>query len=162
MPIETVTVAGKADPEMGKKRGRIKSQDGKLFQADPAYLRQVNVGGTYDVEYENREFNGATFRVVESIVPTMGHQQVSQRAQAQIAEGRASGQIMPDRRGEDIATLALVKEWMGRIPVGDVGAVVHALKSARAAWLKFKTGGDDKIESGPSLRDEMEDEIPEL
>lgn len=163
MPTATVTVQGKADPERGKKRGRIKGDTGMLFQADPGFLNQVIVGSTYDLTYRDDEYNGTKFRVVEGVAPSVG------RPPAPVpSPGGSTGQRRyepapsEDRRGEDIATLAIVKEWIGRIPVGDEGALVHALRVARRAWLKFKSGSDPKIESGPSMRDEMEDDIPEF
>lgn len=54
---------------------------------------------------------------------------------------------------EQIFTVALLKEWMGLIPVGDEDAVVHAINTLRSAYKK--TFG-----SGQQRRDDMDDQVP--
>ena len=162
MPTETVLVQGKADPERGKTRGRIKSDTGKLFQAVPDILKQIEVGLTYEITYKDQTFNEAKYRVVEAVNPqgVPPNKSMSNTETQAAIRGKVSAPV-EDRRGDDIATLAIYKPWGERIPVGDEGAVVHALRVARRSWLKFKSQSDPKIESGPSVRDEMADEIPD-
>lgn len=163
MPMMTITVQGTEAPKPGKKRGRIKSETGMLFQANPEIIEGLIMGLPYEVAYKDEKFGDVSYRVVEAIYPKGGAPQLPMHRVGGATQQRVTAPVTEDRRGEDIATLAIVKEWIKSIPVGDTGAVVHALKSARSAWLQFKKGtADPKIESGPSLKDELNDEIPEF
>ena len=72
MPTTTISVVGKADPERGKTRGRIKADGGMLFQADPEFLDEVVVGESYDVTYTDEEFKNFKYRVVQEVNPASG------------------------------------------------------------------------------------------
>lgn len=158
MPTVRIQVAGTEGPQYGKKRGRIKDTNGALYQALPSFLGMVQIGGTYDLTYKDDSFNGTAFRVVEGVTPAIGGQpggvtpitpggpMPMPPPQARPAQNYGAPQ-QEDARGDDIATMAIVKEWIGRIPVGDAGAVAHALRSARRAWKMFKANPDN-IETG--------------
>ena len=164
MPTETIKVAGTEGPKAGKTRGRIKAEDGRLFQAAPVILDSVRIGSTYDIGYKDEEYNGTKFRVIESLAPSMNAN--AQRAMA--AQDHPMAQRSPiapyerdrpeiDERGTDIATLAIAKVWLEKVPVGDEVGCLHALRVARRAWLKFKANPNN-VESG--RQPPMEDEVP--
>lgn len=167
MPTVTIQVAGTEAPAYGKKRGRIKDTNGTLYQALPSFLNMVKIGSAYDLTYKDDEFNGTKFRVVEGVAPAMGvpgPQSAARPSPHQTAtsmgEPRYSEPVRDDR-GDDIATMAIVKEWIGRIPVGDTAAVVHALRAARRAWKTFKANPDN-IETGRQpLESDRYEEFPE-
>lgn len=158
MPVATVTVAGKAAPELGKKRGRIKGIDGMLFQADPSLLDAISVGATYQITYKDDEFNGNKFRVVEGAMPATPGMAMQPAAQApQAGRPMSSQQSMPTTKDEDIATLAIAKEQLNKINPGDVEMGFHVLKSSAMMWRKFKSW--QKL--GPqTVKEDMEDDIP--
>lgn len=140
------TIAQKAEPAMGKKRGRIKGTDGTVYQISPVLAQQVIVGQSYDLDYKDEEFNGMKYRVVESIMPVAGGvpaplpgamQRVGHPSEAMAAAQQWHPQVS-DEKGNDIATLAIAKVWLEKIPVGDEAGCLHALRAARRAWLQFK------------------------
>lgn len=143
MPMIVARIVQKADPAIGKKRGRIKLEDGSLYQIPQPLLGLVNPGMSYEINYKDDEFNGNKFRVVESIMQAALQQVAAPATQA--------GQpAQADERGTDIATLAIAKVWLEKVPVGDEQGCLHALRAARRAWLRFKanpnnveSGGDD-------------------
>lgn len=156
MPTVRIQVAGTEGPQAGKKRGRIKDTSGTLYQALPSFLGMVQIGGSYDLTYKDDEFNGTKFRVVEGVTPAMAGASPGSYGPGTTATPARSYEPVrqQDDRGDDIATMAIVKEWIGRIPVGDAGAVAHALRSARRAWKMFKANPDN-IETGrPPLADD--------
>lgn len=69
MPMMTVTVQGTEAPKAGKKRGRIKSETGMLFQANPELIAKVKMGETYELAYKDETFGDVSYRVVEAIYP---------------------------------------------------------------------------------------------
>src|SRR5512146_1638334 len=140
MPTATVLVQGKSEPERGKKRGRIKSDSGMVFQADPIFLKQVNVGSTYEFDYRDDSFardDGEVikFRVIEKI--RGGELNVPPPAPMTSARPAAS-QYVPTTKDEDIATLAIAKEQLSKINPGDIEMGLHVLKSSAMMWRKFK------------------------
>lgn len=167
MPTVRIQVAGTEGPQAGKKRGRIKDTSGTLYQALPSFLGMVQIGGTYDLTYKDDSFNGTSFRVVEGVTPAIGGAPIApQTTQSYSAPPPRQAQPrsyepVSDDRGDDIATMAIVKEWIGRIPVGDTAAVVHALRAARRAWKTFKANPDN-IESGRQpVQSDGYEEFPE-
>jgi len=67
MPTQTVIVAYVNAPREGKKNGSIKTKGGDYYGVPPAMLSQFEQGGTYQVEYSTREFQGQTYRNVVSV-----------------------------------------------------------------------------------------------
>lgn len=69
MPMMTITVQGTEAPKPGKKRGRIKSETGMLFQANPELIEKVIMGSDYEIAYKDEKFGDVSYRVVEAIYP---------------------------------------------------------------------------------------------
>jgi hypothetical protein len=160
MPTETIKVAGTEGPKTGKTRGRIKAEDGRLFQAAPVILDSVRIGSVYDIGYKDDEYNGTKFRVIESLAPSIGQVAAPVQNRTAPAGGFSAGPReapIEDERGTDIATLAIAKVWLEKVPVGDEVGCLHALRVARRAWLKFKANPNN-VESG--RQPPMEDEVP--
>ncbi len=66
MALATVTVKFINQPKEGKKEGSIRVQDDSFYGVPPALLAQFQPGGTYEVEYTTREWQGKTFKSVKS------------------------------------------------------------------------------------------------
>lgn len=69
MPMMTITVQGTEAPKPGKKRGRIKSETGMLFQANPELIAKVKMGESYELAYKDETFGDTSYRVVEAVYP---------------------------------------------------------------------------------------------
>lgn len=170
MPQVTVKVQGKADPEMGKKRGRIKSDTGMLFQATPELLSKVAVGETYDILYKDESFRDANYRVVEAVYPATGPslapQAQSNTAARAMAAVTTPHQVsnFPDHKSELIACLSIIKSPCFSKPVNfDRFGVAEVLKIAALGLRDFeKWQRTQNITTGPqpSVADDMNDEIP--
>lgn len=161
MPTAVVTIAGTEAPAAGKTRGRIKGDDGRLFQIHPDLIRSsmIAVGSTYEVTYKDEEFKGTKYRVVEAVAPALPHASPpAPRPGGFDRVAQAAPEV--DERGLDIATLAIAKVWLERVPVGDQEGCTHALRVARRAWKAFKANPDN-IESGRARPEIPDEEFPE-
>lgn len=132
-------------PKPGKKFGNVKDVEGGLWLVDPAKLNQFSPGMKCKVEYTSRTGqDGTEWRTVGKIIgngagPTMPAQNFRQRSNP--AEAK------------QIAVLAIVKEWVPQIPVGDEAALVSAIGAAMRAYDKTLGGTQSQ------RRDDMDDEI---
>src|SRR5437016_13153417 len=70
MPKETVTIAYVNQPKEGKKMGSIKTANGQYFNVYPDKLNLFEVGQTYAIEYDSREFQGKMYHNVKSVSPS--------------------------------------------------------------------------------------------
>jgi hypothetical protein len=162
----TIEVQGKADPEKGKKRGRIKDASGMIFQADPSILASVVVGSKYDIQYSDEEFKDFKYRVISEVNEvgkdsmTSVVQAAPQRRdmpppplnpQAQLNAGTRAGLYRDSTKDEDISVLAIMKSQ--QIPPGDRAVIFHALKASALAWRDYKKWQK-------TLASDMDDEIP--
>lgn len=154
MPEATVTIAAKADPELGKKRGRIKDVGGAIYQIAPTLAQMVVVGGTYELTFKDEEFTNPQgkafkYRVVESLMPaTRSSPNIPPPQPAATPRNEPRIPPMEDERQTDISVLSLMSstEWGKKIPVGDLASLDHALRTLRKAWVGHKKS---KIDSGP-------------
>ncbi len=152
---ETITVAKVEQPAAGRKQGMVHDTKGGRWKVWADKLANYNVGSTYEVNYKTNTFNGNTFNVIE----TMALKSTGSPQQVQAAA--ATHTQSDDKRSEDIAVLAIVKEWVAKIPVGDTEGLVHALRVARVAWRNSAVIKQmpSKIESGPQNEADFNDEI---
>lgn len=160
MPSATVMIQAKAAPDVGKKRWKIKSDNGQVFQVDPALSDRFQVGKTYDITYKDDQFGDRKFRVVETVKEAAMQQAPTPSNSGSFTQ---SGYTPPDKyKDESIAVLAILKCFQP-LPVGDRVAVLHALKSAAFAWRDFKRWQvDGNIETGRQpLQQERYEEFPE-
>lgn len=70
MNTATIEVARSFPPKEGKKKATIKTTDGELFGAWPNMLHGLQPGGTYEIEYDSRDFEGKTYRTIKKFKPT--------------------------------------------------------------------------------------------
>jgi len=161
MPTINLTIAGSERPAAGKKRGRIKTPEGQLFQVEPAdldhtLLPKLLIGKTYEVTYRDDSYNNNAFRVVESYKETNSQPMPTYSGGPPI--------LTEVERQEDIAVEAIFRDvapfWMSKVQPGDRAGLAHILRSIRGAWRDSK-GPSQNIETGRRpLREEMGDELP--
>src|SRR5450631_2557537 len=110
--METITVAKVETPAAGRKQGTVHDTKGARWKVWGDKLANYNVGSTYDITYKTNSFNGTNFNVIENaVLKAAGSPQQVQAAAATHTQG-------DEKRSEDIAVLALAKEWVSKIPVG--------------------------------------------
>ena len=148
MPVVQVTIAEKADPAIGKKRGRVKDTEGRIFQVPPTMLDMVYVGGSFDLTYKDDSYGDTKFRVIEGIKPLAGAVPPAQQAATPRPSPMASTTPAYDQyRDESIAVLALVKSTP--LVAGDRVGNFHVLKAHALTWRDFKKWQKDgNIETG--------------
>lgn len=186
MPTMTIRVAGKAEPKLGKKRGRIEAEGGMLFQAMPELLAQVKVGSTYDLAFKNEQFGETKYRVVEAIYAPSGEPESGVHAAP--STGGTSPRTYSleetlDTRPELVSTperiyvcgvmnAAVSSGRADPASVADQLAIISAASTAFRTWHGLPTNDStrrnpirdqahERIHARPSLKDEMDDEIPE-
>lgn len=69
MPTETIDIAYVNQPGPGKKLGSLKDTKGEIWGIPPALLGLVSPGSTYEIFYEDREWQGRTYHTVKNIKP---------------------------------------------------------------------------------------------
>lgn len=64
----TIKIAYVNQPKEGKKKGNVKTEDGRYFGVWPDKLSQFTPGKTYEVEYETSSFKGKEYQSIKSII----------------------------------------------------------------------------------------------
>ncbi len=76
MPAATITVQAKQSPAIGKKQGKVQDTNGSLWNVWGDKLQNYREGVTYDITYEESEFNGHRFNTIKTANPSnVGGQQ---------------------------------------------------------------------------------------
>lgn len=168
MPMVTITVQGTEAPKPGKKRGRIKSDSGMLFQATPEQIGQVRMGGTYEVAYKDESFGDANYRVVEGIFmpgengrappppPRVGPQTPNRPAP-----------FTPESKDMHIFVCGAYNNALANPTIDPFGLTTSdklkfITEQMEIYRLTLGRKPEDRIETGQrqSFKDEMNDEIP--
>ena len=94
--MTTIAVQSITESEKTPGKFMIKDASGAFWDAWEV-ARQMKVGGTYDVEFKSREYNGKTYRTIsKAIAQSNGH---AQSAAPQTHAPLTNGAIAPDRGG---------------------------------------------------------------
>jgi hypothetical protein len=70
MNTATIDVQYVNPPAAGKKMGNLKLKDGSYYSVSPAMLGQFRNGGTYEVTYDEHDYNGKMYRTVKTVKQT--------------------------------------------------------------------------------------------
>lgn len=70
MPTATITVQAKQSPAIGKKQGKIQDTSGAMWNVWGDKLQNYREGVTYDIVYEESEFNDHKFNVIKTANPS--------------------------------------------------------------------------------------------
>lgn len=149
MTLADIEVKFVNPPKPGKKLGSIKTADDGFWLVPPTLLNQLSPGMKCRIEYDESkpwepEPGKQIFTVAKIIVgQTTQVPKNSYRQRSNPTEAR------------QIAVLALLKEWMGKVPVGDVEAARHAIDTMCDAYDRSKLAGGQAQQ-----RDDMDDNIP--
>lgn len=152
MNTATVEVAFVNKPAAGKKMGNIKLKDGSYYSVSPAMLSQFSGGGTYEVTYEEHDYNGKIYRTVKT---------VKQAGQANGATPSGGGKHS-ESSSEDIFVCGVVNnlaragELKERLTVDGIAKLTHGL---RLGWRKGKFPMPE-VHTKEQSQEDMNDEIP--
>jgi len=69
VPDVIIQVAETHPPKAGKKLGTVKTATGESFGIWPDKLASLQVGGRYQIEFDENEFNGRTYRKITKVHP---------------------------------------------------------------------------------------------
>jgi hypothetical protein len=73
----TIEIAETHRPANGRKLARVKTRTGEEFGIWPDKLSTLRVGQRYEVDVEESEFKGRTYRKITNAKPANGHSQAS-------------------------------------------------------------------------------------
>lgn len=66
----TIEIAYVNPPKQGRKTGSVKTSEGQYYDVWPNMLSLFQPGGTYNVEFTERDFKGTTYRTVQKVLGT--------------------------------------------------------------------------------------------
>jgi hypothetical protein len=114
-----IRVAETHPPKAGKKLGTVKTATGDSFGIWPNKLPGLQVGGHYEIEFDENEFNGRTYRKITKAQP------VGAPSNAATSSSDAEWQFVCSLLNAAIAA--------GKLQI-QTDTLVTAIKTARAAW----------------------------
>lgn len=148
-------------PKPGKKMGNLKLADGTFYLVAPSMLGLFQNGGKYEVEYEESEFGGKTWRTVKKLAGggngAVGGSQVRTGAYG----------ATDDKTAERIFVCGGLNAFItsGQVEPNAV-SITQAVNALRSAW-SGTLGGKGGATSGPqpqvvpaTVDDDMNDSIP--
>jgi len=105
MNTATITAQYLNPPKPGRKTGSVKDTDGQYWDVWPDKLAQMQQGGTYQIEYETRDYQGKTYCTIKNIVGGSAPAPKSNGVAAKPANGYG-------KNDEQIFVLAILKEGL--------------------------------------------------
>jgi len=122
VPRVIIQIAETHPPKAGKKLGTVKTATGESFGIWPDKLSGVQVGGRYQIEFDESEFNGRTYRKITKV-------------QAADATPAASTARSADGEQQFVSALLNGAIAAGKLQI-QTDALVSAIRTARAAWAQ--------------------------
>ncbi len=155
MPTATITVQAKQSPAIGKKQGKIQDTNGSLWNVWGDKLQNYREGVTYDITYEEGEFNGHRFNTIKTANPSIAGQQYVPTPAA-VRPAPPSAAIPPNAKDEMIFVCGIVNNSMSNANINPFEITLTELTAmvdkARSAW-RNTLGKSQKA-------DDIGDEIP--
>lgn len=156
-------------PKPGKQFGSVKTSDGNYISVHPSMLHQFQQGQTYDLEVEEREYQGKTYLNLKRVLGDQGNMRpVAAAAPRTPAPPKGESQVDWDRKNAAMFTMGVIGRALqttGNIPGRDqVSTMVRNLFYGYLDGIRRTT--DDRLSEPPpqSTMDyaerEMNDEIP--
>lgn len=137
-------------PKMGKKNGSIKTPDNQIYGVPPNLLPQFQAGGTYQIEYNSREFNGQWYKTVAGVTP------VAAPVPSSNAGGGSAAPKWDDATPERIFVCGAINAAIEGGVIGfDQATIENAVRTLRNVWAN--TFGNKAVEQA---KGELNDEIP--
>lgn len=160
MPQTTITVAGIAPPGEGKKQGKITDTAGGVWNVWGDKIPNYRMGVTYEIKYEENEFKGKKFFVIQNAEPA--GQAASQAAQARPSPaGISQSQLGP--KDKEIWVCALLKEAIGNPNVDPFNldrAKYAELGKTFFDLYDYLFAKKLPVQRQAPVEDDMDDEIP--
>jgi hypothetical protein len=139
-----IEIAEKHPAAPGKKVARIVAAGGATFDIWPEQLGSIQVGGKYDVEVTDREYNGRVYRKITKAVPVNGTAAASSPAQRTNGNGNGASHYRPTapQDSERMFTCSLLNAFIraGQIEPNE-DQIVKAIEVLRRAYRR--TFGED-------------------
>lgn len=134
---------------MGKRNGSIKTPENFIYGVPPNLLSQFQPGGTYNIEYNVRDFNGQTYKTVASVTPVAAPVPTGNT-------GSGSASKWDDATPERIFVCGAINAGIQSGALNfDQTVIENAVRALRNVWAN--TFGNKTIERS---REEMSDLIP--
>ena len=115
-----IQVAETHPPKNGKKLGTIKTAAGESFGIWPDKLAGLQVGGRYQIEFDENEFNGRTYRKITRAQPV--------ESSAPPGNARSS-----DAEQQFVCSVLNAAIAAGKLQLS-AESLVAAIKTTRTAW----------------------------
>lgn len=121
MHTETVKVAFVNQPAAGRKTGSIKSEAGNYYNVEPHALALFEKGGTYEIQYTTRDWQGKTYRDF--------------KAMAGASPGNAKAVASASCKSEEMAVMGIIgRALQGSGTVPDEETLTIMMQAVRHAW----------------------------
>lgn len=154
----SITIAQVLLPEPGKKQGKVIDTLGNKWNVWADKLQNYRIGVSYDIKYEENEFNGKTFSVIKTANPSNNPPAHPARAAQKPTDGWP-GPILqqPNAKDEMIFVCGVVNNAMSNTNINPfeitLTELIAMVDKARSAW-RNTLGKSQKA-------DDLADEIPE-
>lgn len=125
---QIIEIASTEPPPEGKKMGKVAGAMGESLYAWPNIIEKLKVGGRYEIEIEESDFNGRTFRKIKKVKPANGDNVIPMKPGNPAAPASAHD-----------AEMVFVRELLAvAVRTGAVAFAAHDLRAAisllRALW----------------------------
>jgi len=165
MPAATITVQAKQSPAIGKKQGKIQDTEGKLWNVWGDKLGNYREGVTYDITYEESEFNDHKFNVIKTANPSNNKPSTGALPRdgwpgpsPRPGQPVAPIPLQPNAKDEMIFVCGVVNNAMSNTNINPfeitLTELIAMVDKARSAW-RNTLGRSQKA-------DDMNDEIPDF
>jgi hypothetical protein len=114
-----IQVAETHPPKAGKKLGTVKTATGESFGIWPDKLSGLQVGGRYEIEFDENEFNGRTYRKITKALP--------------VGTPSNTGTSPSDAEWQFVCSLLNAAIAAGKLQI-QTDALVAAINTTRTAW----------------------------
>jgi hypothetical protein len=109
-------------PQNGKKLAKVKTKTGEEFGVWPDKLSALQVGGRYQIEFDESEFRGKVYRKITKAQPANG------APSTPVAAGGVS-----DGEVRLVSAVLSAAVASGKVEIETI-ALVNAIKAMRTAW----------------------------
>lgn len=156
MPQATITIQAKQAPAIGKKQGKVQDMEGNLWNVWGDKLQNYREGVTYDIVYEQSEFNGHMFNVIKTANPAAAGQMAHAMA-ANPARGQTPPPQQATAKDEMIFVCGIMNNSLSNANINPFELTATELitmtNKARQVWR-------NTLGKSQSNNDDIDDSIP--
>ncbi len=160
MPQAVITVAGITPPAMGKKQGHIIDTVGGKWNVWGDKLHNYRMGVSYNITYDENEFNGVKFFVIKNADPAGAAAQAGQATQPS-ASPAAVSQSIPSEKDRQIWVNSLLGRCLNNPNTDPFNLERDKIaEKAKLFYDLYDYLFGPKPRVGQQPRDDMNDQIP--